>query len=72
MSSNIMDNNCINIRISPSIGHYHACLYSVNFHIFTKLFIPETRLQLNFMFRVTHMIRKDELTYHVSVDPIEY
>ena len=26
----------------------------------------------NLTIRVTHMIRKDELTYHVSVDPMEY
>ena len=64
MISNIMDNNLIDIRISPQNGHYH-----------TSLFLQHLRRDENgisltpTMFTVicTHMIWKDKHTYPLSV-----
>ena len=73
MISDIMNNNFIYICISPSIEHSHASLIFVSFMDIRTMLQKYSRFWRCFsndFTPITHMIRKDELTYHISVDPI--
>ena len=73
MISDIMNNNFIDICISPSIGHSHTSLKFFSYFDIRTMLRKYSRFLRHFtneFTSITHMVRKDKLTYHISVDAI--